>query len=96
MGGMGRPESPASFMTTDTGRPGIKKVKSGSWFKRMTSSNRTSVIYENQRLPEKEIVKVVPMGPPPPKLPELNQMKAKVSDSEEGSLGGGDMFRDIK
>jgi hypothetical protein len=35
-------------------------------------------------------------GPPPPKLPELNQLKAKVGNNEEGSLGGEDMFKNIK
>jgi len=34
------------------------------------------------------------MGPPAPKLPELNQLKAKVDEST-GSLGGGDMFANI-
>lgn len=38
--------------------------------------------------------KVVDMGPPAPKLPELNQFKAKV-DETTGSLGGGDMFAGI-
>lgn len=34
------------------------------------------------------------VGPPPPKLPELNQLKAKV-DENTGSLGGGDLFANI-
>jgi len=34
------------------------------------------------------------VGPPAPKLPELNQFKAKV-DENTGSLGGGDMFANI-
>jgi hypothetical protein len=35
-------------------------------------------------------------GPPPPMLPELDQLKAKIPDNTEGSLGGEDLFRDIK
>ena len=34
--------------------------------------------------------------PPPPKLPELNQLKAKIADNDEGSLGADDMFKNIK
>ena len=70
------------------------KKASGSWFRRLGGTgggNRTSVVYENSRPEEK-----VPMGPPPPKLPELNQLKAKIPDDDEGSLGGGDMFKNIK
>lgn len=39
---------------------------------------------------------VVKKGPPPPKLPELNQLKAGIADGDEGSLGGGEMFRNIR
>jgi len=80
--GFGRPDSPSSFLDG--------KSKKESWLKRLSSRNRTSVIYENK--PE---VKVA-MGPPPPKLPELNQLKHKVADNDEGSLGGGDMFSNIR
>jgi hypothetical protein len=47
------------------------------------------VIYEN-RPEEKKVVKA-----PPPKLPELNQMKAKVAD-DGGSFAGDDLFKNIK
>jgi hypothetical protein len=86
---VGRPDSPSNFFGE---RPGLKTKKSGSWFKRLGTSTRSDVIYESR--PEEK--KVVPMGPPPPKLPELDQLKAKVSDTDEGSLGGGDMFKDIQ
>jgi hypothetical protein len=82
-----RPESSLSFVS---GRPGLIKKKSGSWFRRLGSSgaaNRTSVVYEEKK---------VPMGPPPPMLPELNQLKAKIPEDDEGSLGGEDMFKNIK
>jgi hypothetical protein len=83
-----RPESSLSFVS---GRPGLIKKKSGSWFKRLGSSgasgNRTSVVYEEKK---------VPMGPPPPKLPELNQLKAKIPEDDEGRLGAEDIFKNIK
>lgn len=88
---MDRPESAMSFAS---GRPSLAKKKSGSWFKRLGSSNggpRTSVIYE-----ERAPVVSVKKGPPPPKLPELNQLKAKIQEGDEGSLGADDMFKDIK
>jgi hypothetical protein len=67
------------------------KKRSGSWFSKLGGGGggkRTSVVYENPP-PEKK-----PKGPPPPKLPELNQLKAKIAD-DEGSLGGGEMFKNI-
>jgi hypothetical protein len=88
---IGRPDSPSSFLS---GKPGLSRKKSGSWFRRLASSSnrnhRTSVVYENGP-PQK----TVPRGPPPPKLPELNQLKAKVEDDDKGSLGGDDMFKNI-
>lgn len=84
--GFGRPDSPSSFLD---GKP--KPKRSGSWFKRLGSSNRTSVIYENK--PE---VKKVPTGSPAPKLPELNQLKSKVSEKDQGGFGGEDLFKNIK
>jgi hypothetical protein len=88
--GVARPDSPSSFSVD--GRPGLAK-KSGSWFRRLGSSSekkRTSIVYEKPQ--EKQ----VSMGPPPPKLPELNQLKAKVEDDDAGSLGGEEMFKNIK
>jgi hypothetical protein len=82
---MDRPESSLSFVD---GRPGLRTKRSGSWFKRLGSGNRSSVVYEEK--------KVVPMGPPPPKLPELNQLKAKIPEDDEGSLGAEDIFKSIK
>jgi len=87
-------------------RPGTSLTqpkRSTSWFRRLGSSStgnasvngngnahRTSVVYEN---PAPVAVK---KGPPPPKLPELNMLKAKIADDDEGSLGGGEMFKNIK
>ena len=85
-----RPESSLSFVN---GRPGLRTKKSGSWFRRLggggnVTENRQSVVYEKKVVPK--------MGPPPPKLPELNQLKAKIPEDDEGSLGGEDMFKNIK
>jgi hypothetical protein len=83
---MDRPESSLSFVD---GRPGLRTKRSGSWFRRLGSGGqRSSVVYEEN--------KVVPMGPPPPKLPELNQLKAKIPEDDEGSLGAEDIFKNIK
>lgn len=92
-----RPESAMSFAST---RPSIAKKKSGSWFRRFSSStsptngnaakSRTSIIYEDKQSTPR------PMGPPPPKLPELSKLKAKIPDNDDGSLGAEDMFKDIK
>lgn len=93
-----RPESAMSFAST---RPSIaKKSSSGSWFRRFSSSgapdpnnrspSRASIIYEDKQSTPR------PMGPPPPKLPELSKLKAKIPDNDEGSLGAEDMFKNIK
>lgn len=87
---LGRPDSPASFMTnvtTATSTGG--RSKSRSWFKRLGSSKGV----EEERRPvqeERRVVEKRTMGPPPPKLPEL-----KAGIPEEG-MGAEDMFRDIK
>jgi hypothetical protein len=83
---MDRPESSLSFVD---GKPGLRTKRSGSWFRRLGSGGqRSSVVYEEK--------KIVPMGPPPPKLPELNQLKAKIPEDDEGSLGAEDIFKNIK
>jgi hypothetical protein len=51
------------------------------------------VVYENAA-PQETGTKS--MGPPPPKLPELNQLKAMIADGDGGSLGGGEMFKNIR
>lgn len=75
--------------------------KKGSWFKRLGSGvggggNRTSVVYET---PPPRVENVVPekkMGPPPPKLPELSKLRAKIPEDDGGSLGADEMFKNIK
>ncbi len=93
LAGVDRPESAMSFASQ---RPSLAKKKSGSWFKRLGSSNgskRTSVIYEEKKPVPAPVVR---MGPPPPKLPELNQLKAKITEDDGGSLGADDLFKNIK
>ncbi|KAM3066555.1 hypothetical protein ACMFMG_002269 [Clarireedia jacksonii] len=104
---MGRPDSPSSFLST---KPSLMKRKSGSWFRSFgTSSNasrRASVMYDSTTLGLPQTSPVLqestqanenrrPMGPPPPKLPELNQLKAKIADDDQGSLGADEMFKNI-
>lgn len=103
---MGRPESPNSLASS---KPSFVKRKSGSWFRSFgSSSKRNSVVYETkpvvytptlQKTPEIQKENIKPAykkpGPPPPKLPELDQLKAKLADDDRGSFGGDDMFRNI-
>jgi hypothetical protein len=86
-----RPESPSAFSTTSKSTAG---KRSGSWFRRFTGSGfdepnakRASIVYEENASPQ---------GPPPPVLPELNQLKAKIAVDDDGSLGGAELFKDIK
>lgn len=83
---------PESSLSTASG-PMKSKKRSSSWFRRLmdgdsrdSRSKRTSIVYEEKQS--------LPKGPPPPTLPELSQLKAKVFD-DEGSLGS-DMFKNIK
>lgn len=88
-----RPESSLSFLD----RPGLIKKKSGSWFKKLGSGeagNRASMMFDSKII-EEEKPKPVKKNPPPPKLPELNQFKAKVQ-GDQGSFGGDDLFKNIK
>lgn len=76
---------------------GPRPKRSTSWFRRFGSSsngnagNRTSVVYEeDRRAPEKK-------GPPAPSLPELKLGHGKGDKGEDGgSLGGEEMFKNIK
>jgi hypothetical protein len=83
-----RPESALSFASTKN----MDKKSRPSWFRRFSSNSgtRTAVIYEEKR------ATIMPMGPPPPKLPELSKLGAKIPEDDEGSLGGADLFKNIK
>ncbi len=92
-----RPESAMSFSSA---KPSLKAKKSRSWFSRLSSTggpsgnnaspNRTSIIYEDKQSAPRT------MGPPPPKLPELSKLKARIPENDDGSLGADDMFKNIK
>lgn len=86
-GGM-RPESALSMAS------GMGDSKRSSWFRKFMNGGsrngqkaykRTSTVFEEK----------VSQGPPPPTLPELSQLEAKVID-DEGSLGAEDMFKNIR
>ncbi|QSZ37111.1 hypothetical protein DSL72_009203 [Monilinia vaccinii-corymbosi] len=105
---LARPDSPKSQASS---RPSFVKRKSGSWFRSFGgSSRRNSVVFEEKAVvytptipqsPELQKENFKPVytkpkpGPPPPKLPELNQLKARIADDDRGSLGGDEMFRNI-
>jgi hypothetical protein len=83
-----RPESPSVFSITSKSTVG---KRGGGWFKRFTgggfdelNARRTSIVYEEKQ------------SPPPPMLPELDQLKAKITADDDGSLGGDELFKDIK
>lgn len=79
-----RPDSVASFRS---GGPNLVKKK--SWFRRLSSVPKTNTVYEN------ELEQKRPSGPPPPTLPELSQLKAKIPEDDEGGLGGEGLFKNI-
>ncbi|CAG8957712.1 hypothetical protein HYFRA_00000047 [Hymenoscyphus fraxineus] len=107
--GIKRPESSLSTMTAD--RSGSKAKRSSGWFRRFSSTPapktapkiapktvQKTVVPQpqpQQPLPEPER-KPVPKGPPPPRLPELNQLKSQIPEDDEGSLGAEDMFKNIR
>ncbi|KAF2457850.1 hypothetical protein BDY21DRAFT_363451 [Lineolata rhizophorae] len=106
----GRPGSPNTVSTVQTAATGttatgggggsLKHKKSAGWFGR-----RASTMFLHSRALEDADVKEngaggagaggepQRKGPPPPTLPELGSL-AKGGDG--GSLGGGDLFKDIK
>lgn len=82
-----RPDSPASFRS---GGPNLVKKK--SWFRRLSSVPRSGTVYENEQEPEQ----TRPAGPPPPMLPELNELKAKIPEGDDGGFGGESLFKNIR
>ncbi|CAK7199427.1 hypothetical protein SEUCBS139899_002107 [Sporothrix eucalyptigena] len=55
-------------------------------------SKRSSILFSEVNREQQQPVK--PSGPPPPMIPELGELEAKV-DLDDGSLGG-DLFKNIK
>ncbi|KAH8886675.1 hypothetical protein GQ53DRAFT_657388 [Thozetella sp. PMI_491] len=88
----GRPESRSNGSFVDS----KKSKRSSGWFSRLRSNDsagtkRASVV----GLPRSTTEEKRPMGPPPPMIPELAELKSKIDLADEGSLGS-DLFKDIK
>ena len=91
----GRPPSRSNTSILDE-----KKAKrSSGWFRRLRpgsasdgTSKRSSAIY--QEAPKQQPTK--PAGPPPPMIPEFGTLSPKLDFGNEGSLGGDELFKDIK
>lgn len=106
---MVRSESPSSLASSRPSF--VKRKSGSWFRSFGSSSKRSSIVYEDkpvvydpppppsQRRMEIQMENFKPVytkpSPPPPKLPELNQLKAKIADDDRGSLGGDDMFRNI-
>ncbi|KAK1992611.1 hypothetical protein LX36DRAFT_289686 [Colletotrichum falcatum] len=106
----GETHPPSRPMSRNTGSiTDEKKTKRTSgWFKRLRSSEssppqkRSSVVYEHPNISEtsshassKVQAPLVSQGPPPPMIPELKALQAKVGLTDGGSLGD-DLFKNIK
>jgi hypothetical protein len=96
-------ERPGSPATVDS-KPSLQRKKSGSWFGRRKSSFGIAPVPEGKenQTPNangahvngsRTTAPAARKGPPPPSLPELSSFG--VSD-DTTSLGGGDMFKNIK
>ena len=94
--GGGRPASRSNTSISEE-----KKAKrSSGWFRRLrpgsasdSASKRASTIYQEAPKPQPS----KPAGPPPPMIPEFSTLGPKLDLSgDQGSLGGGDMFKNIK
>ncbi|KAF9871557.1 hypothetical protein CkaCkLH20_10968 [Colletotrichum karsti] len=81
-----------------------KAKRSSGWFKRLRSHDssppqkRSSVVYEhpnNSQTQNRPQSKPQVQGPPPPMIPELSALEAKVDLTDGGSLGS-DLFKNIK
>ncbi|KAI0996436.1 hypothetical protein K3495_g11745 [Podosphaera aphanis] len=86
-----RPESAMSYVSGNTTLSNGKRRALG-WFSRFGGGQvrkRTSIVME-----EKSVIELPP-SPPPPMLPKLSQLRAKISEEGEG-LGAEDMFKDIR
>lgn len=81
-----------------------KAKRSSGWFKRLRSHDssppqkRSSVVYEhpnNSQTSNRPQSRPQVQGPPPPMIPELSALEAKVDVTDGGSLGS-DLFKNIK
>lgn len=46
--------------------------------------------------PARPLTENKPKGPPPPKIPELSELKSKLDTKDGGGLLGDDLFKGIK
>jgi hypothetical protein len=90
--GVARPPSQASVMTTD--RHGLKPKRSSSWFRRFSSNTPSQQTHVTQQptIERKPIARATPQ----PKLPEKYTLKSQIPEGNESSLGGEDMFKNIR
>lgn len=85
-----RPPSRSAASVADS-----RKVKrSSGWFSRWTSGGETNKRASIAVVPSAESEKK-DMGPPPPMIPELASLKAKL-DSKDDAMFGSDLFKNIK
>lgn len=69
-----------------------KAKRSSGWFRRLRggdSSKRSSMVFEQQQVPD--MTRKASVNPPPPMIPELKDL-----EKDQGSLGGYDLFKNIK
>ncbi|EPE35059.1 hypothetical protein GLAREA_10754 [Glarea lozoyensis ATCC 20868] len=90
--GVARPPSQASVMTTNT--HGLKPKRSSSWFRRFSSNNQSQEtnITQQPAVDRNPVARIVPQ----PKLPEKYTLKSQIPEGNESSLGGDDMFKNIR
>jgi hypothetical protein len=96
-----RPGSPLTTLSegTATSPRSLSRKKSSGWF---NSNKRKSGMFMVGRLndgsvdAEQENQKpLVPRGPPPPTIPEFREFRS-LDGALDGSLGGSELFKDIK
>ncbi|KAM7186491.1 hypothetical protein V8F20_011367 [Naviculisporaceae sp. PSN 640] len=89
-GGHARPPSRSASTTTDS-----KKAKrSSGWFSRLRS-NDSAKRASTPLSPTTPVEERKSMGPPPPMIPELSELKSKLDHEQDLSFGN-DLFKNIK
>jgi hypothetical protein len=90
LNGVARPPSQASTMTTNT----VKPKRSSSWFGRLSRNNASQQAHATQQSAVDRTPK--PRAATQPKLPEKYMIKSQIPEGNESSLGGEDMFKNIR
>ncbi|GAB1311827.1 hypothetical protein MFIFM68171_02037 [Madurella fahalii] len=87
----GRPESRGNSSVADS-----RKVKrSSGWFGRLRGNDGAVNKTTTPLSPPATTDEKKPMGPPPPMIPEISELKSKIGVQDESGFGG-DLFKDIK